>query len=153
MSVAKARDFFPEEPIQSILTRLNDVGLDYITLGQPLNTLSAGERQRLKLAAELESSGQIYILDEPTTGLHMADTGRLIALLNRLTANGSTVIIIEHNLDVISQADWIIDLGPGAGQDGGKIIFAGCPKDLLNHPSSLTGFYLKQQTNSGFTVI
>ncbi|KYZ76156.1 daunorubicin resistance protein DrrC [Anaerosporomusa subterranea] len=153
MSVAKARDLFPEEPIQSILTRLNDVGLDYITLGQPLNTLSGGERQRLKLAAELESSGQIYILDEPTTGLHMADTGRLIALLNRLTANGSTVIIIEHNLDVISQADWIIDLGPGAGQDGGKIIFAGCPKDLLNHPSSLTGFYLKQQTNSGFTVI
>ncbi|SCW79499.1 excinuclease ABC, A subunit [Paenibacillus tianmuensis] len=144
MSVADARTFFREEAIRTILERLGDVGLDYITLGQPLNTLSGGERQRLKLAAELERSGQIYVFDEPTTGLHLSDVDRLIGLLNRLVDNGSTVIVIEHNLDVISQADWIVDLGPGAGQEGGTVIFEGVPEELIEHPHSVTGHYLKR---------
>ncbi|GMX63690.1 excinuclease ABC subunit UvrA [Paenibacillus elgii] len=144
MSVADARTFFGEEAIRTILERLGDVGLDYITLGQPLNTLSGGERQRLKLAAELERSGQIYVFDEPTTGLHLSDVDRLIGLLNRLVNNGSTVIVIEHNLDVISQADWIVDLGPGAGQEGGTVIFEDVPEELIKHPHSLTGHYLKR---------
>lgn len=144
MSVADAKVFFQEEEIRSILERLSDVGLDYITLGQPLNTLSGGERQRIKLASELENSGQIYVFDEPTTGLHMSDVERLIGLMNRLVDNGSTVIVIEHNLDVISQADWIIDLGPEAGHAGGKVIFEGYPKELIDNPASKTGLYLKQ---------
>lgn len=144
MTVSEARTFFYEKDIKPILERLCDVGLDYITLGQPLHTLSGGERQRMKLAAELENSGQIYVLDEPTTGLHMSDVERLIGLMNRLVDNGSTLIVIEHNLDVISQADWILDLGPGAGHDGGKIMFAGYPADLVNSESSITGRYLKK---------
>ncbi|MCP3773396.1 excinuclease ABC subunit UvrA [Paenibacillus sp. MZ04-78.2] len=144
MSVADARTFFREEAIRTILERLGDVGLDYITLGQPLNTLSGGERQRLKLAAELERSGQIYVFDEPTTGLHLSDVDRLIGLLNQLVDNGSTVIVIEHNLDVISQADWIVDLGPGAGQEGGTVIFEGVTEELIEHPHSVTGHYLKR---------
>lgn len=147
LSVSEAKAFFREEELQAILQRLCDVGIDYITLGQPLHTLSGGERQRLKLASELENSGQIYILDEPTTGLHMSDVARLIGLMNRLVDNGSTLIVIEHNLDVISQADWIIDLGPGAGRDGGKVIFEGHPAELIEHPSSATGYYLKQYVN------
>lgn len=146
LSVADAVRFFQEKMLQSILKRLSDVGLDYITLGQPLNTLSGGERQRIKLATELENSGQIYVFDEPTTGLHMSDVERLIGLMNRLVDNGSTLIVIEHNLNVISQADWIIDLGPGAGHDGGRVIFEGYPAELVNNQSSVTGLYLKQHT-------
>jgi excinuclease UvrABC ATPase subunit len=144
MSVADVRNFFHEEAIKSILDRLYDVGLDYITLGQPISTLSGGERQRLRLANELKNSGPIYVFDEPTTGLHISDVERLIALMNRLVDNGSTVIVIEHNLDVISQADWIIDLGPGAGHAGGKVIFEGYPRELVKIQSSLTGIYLKK---------
>lgn len=144
MRVADARQFFHEADIQSVLDRLHDVGLDYITLGQPLNTLSGGERQRIRLATELKNNGQIYVFDEPTTGLHMSDVERLIALLNRIVDHGSTVVVIEHNLDVISQADWVIDLGPGAGHEGGKVIFEGYPKELVKRQSSLTGFYLKK---------
>lgn len=153
MRIAEAREFFQEEDIQSILHWLCDVGLDYIALGQPLNTLSGGERQRIRLATELKNSGQIYVFDEPTTGLHMSDVEHLIVLMNRIVDNGSTVIVIEHNLDVISQADWIIDLGPGAGHEGGNVIFEGCPKDLVKLQSSLTGSYLKrlvEQTNNTF---
>jgi len=130
-----------------MLERLNDVGLGYISLGQPLSTLSGGERQRVKLATELDNSGQIYVFDEPTTGLHMSDVERLIGLMNRLVDNGSTVIVIEHNLDVMGQADWIVDMGPGAGQEGGRVVFEGYPEELIRHPSSLTGYYLKRVVN------
>ncbi len=144
MTVDEALDFFYEKEISTTLKRLADVGITYITLGQPLNTLSGGELQRVKLADELESNGNIYVLDEPTTGLHMSDTSQLLKILDRLVEQGSTVIVIEHNLDVISQADWIIDLGPFAGQNGGKVMFEGLPNDLINCNSSITGQYLKK---------
>lgn len=144
MSVAEAKEFFRDDAIRPVLERLSDVGLDYITLGQPLSTLSGGERQRIKLAAEMESGGHIYVFDEPTTGLHMSDVARLIGLMNRLVDKGSTVIVIEHNLDVISQADWIIDMGPGAGHEGGQVIFEGYPEDLIRSRHSVTGQYVKR---------
>jgi excinuclease UvrABC ATPase subunit len=144
MTVDEALDFFYEREISVTLKRLADVGITYITLGQPLNTLSGGELQRVKLADELESNGNIYVLDEPTTGLHMSDISQLLKILDGLVEQGSTVIVIEHNLDVITQADWIIDLGPFAGQNGGRIMFEGLPKDLINCNSSITGQYLKK---------
>lgn len=144
MSVAEAQAFFYEETIHPTLERLGEVGLDYITLGQPLNTFSGGERQRLKLAAELENAGRIYVFDEPTTGLHLSDVERLIGLLNRLVDGGSTVIVIEHNLDVISRADWIIDMGPEAGDAGGEVIFEGPPSKLVEAENSATGIFLKR---------
>lgn len=144
MNVAEAKEFFRDEQIRPVLERLSDVGLDYITLGQPLSTLSGGEVQRIKLAAEMESGGQIYVFDEPTTGLHMSDVARLIGLLNRLVDKGSTVIVIEHNMDVICQADWIIDLGPGAGHEGGQVIFEGTPEGLIDCPHSVTGQYVQK---------
>lgn len=139
MSVTEATEFFTEPAIAKILRGLDDVGLGYLTLGQPLSTLSGGERQRLKLAAELGKSGNIYVLDEPTTGLHMNDVDTLIGLFDRLVDAGSTVIVIEHNLDVISRADWVIDLGPGAGNDGGSVVFEGTPTGLRGAKGSLTG--------------
>lgn len=142
MTIDEALTFFYEKEIYAVLKRLADVGISYITLGQPLNTLSGGELQRVKLASELDNRGNIYVLDEPTTGLHMSDISQLLKILNRLVDQGSTVIVIEHNLDVISQADWIIDLGPLAGQHGGNIMFEGTPKNLVNCASSLTGQYL-----------
>jgi excinuclease UvrABC ATPase subunit len=142
MSIEDAVNFFTEPAIAKILGGLNDVGLGYLTLGQPLSTLSGGERQRLKLAAELGKQGNIYVLDEPTTGLHMNDVDTLIGLFDRLVDAGSSVIVIEHNLDVISRADWVIDLGPGAGQDGGSIRFEGVPADLAKAKGSLTGQHL-----------
>lgn len=144
MTVAEAIDFFKEDEIYLVLKRLADVGIDYITLGQPLNTLSGGELQRLKLAAQLDSKGNIYVLDEPTTGLHISDITKLVAIMNRLVNQGSTLIVIEHNLDVMTQADWIIDLGPEAGENGGRIMFAGEPKDIINNENSITGKYLKR---------
>ncbi|NYC94717.1 excinuclease UvrABC ATPase subunit [Clostridium acetobutylicum] len=144
MTVEEALDFFNEKEICDILKRLVDVGITYIKLGQSLNTLSGGELQRVKLASELESHGNIYVLDEPTTGLHMSDISQLIKVINRIIDNGSTVIVIEHNLDVISQADWIIDLGPFAGQNGGEIMFEGIPSDLINSKRSITGKYLSK---------
>uniref|UniRef100_UPI003898E81C ATP-binding cassette domain-containing protein n=1 Tax=Nesterenkonia sedimenti TaxID=1463632 RepID=UPI003898E81C len=125
-----------------ILTRLADVGLGYLTLGQPLSTLSGGERQRIKLAIEIGSDAATIILDEPSAGLHMADTDRLIGMLEKIVDSGRTVIVIEHNLDVISCADWIIDIGPGAGHDGGQVVFSGHPRDLLGVENSLTGQHL-----------
>ncbi|MCW3465250.1 excinuclease ABC subunit UvrA [Chitinophaga nivalis] len=145
MPVTTALDFFETPVIHDILQRLYDVGLGYLTLGQPLSTLSGGERQRIKLATELEKSGNIYVLDEPTTGLHLSDVEKLIILLNRLTDNGSTVIVIEHNLQVISQADWIIEMGPGAGRDGGQVVFEGLPAGLVKHKTAVTSTFLKKQ--------
>jgi len=125
------------------LQALDDVGLDYLTLGQPLSTLSGGECQRLKLASELHKQGSVYVMDEPTTGLHMADIGHLLAIMNRLVEGGNTVVVIEHNLDVIRNADWIIDMGPEGGRKGGRIVFEGTPKQLLTAKHSLTSAYLR----------
>lgn len=144
MTINEARDFFNEPEIANPLKRLSEVGLDYITLGQSLNTFSGGERQRLKMATELGKKGNIYVFDEPTTGLHGSDISKLIRLFNRLVSDKNTVIIIEHNMDIISQADWIIDMGLGAGKYGGEIIFEGIPQDILVNKSSLTGKHLKR---------
>jgi len=142
MSVDAAVDFFSEPSIHDVLVQMQEVGIGYLELGQPLDTLSGGERQRLKLALYLKKQGNIYILDEPTTGLHMSDVAHLIDLLNGLVDNGSTVIVIEHNLDVISQADWVIDVGPGAGHDGGRVVFEGTPADMKQSRQSVTGTFL-----------
>jgi excinuclease UvrABC ATPase subunit len=142
---AQAVDFFVEPEILSRLQALIDVGLGYLSLAQPVSTLSGGERQRLKLANELGRRGQLYVLDEPTTGLHMNDVDHLIGLLDRLVDDGSTVIVIEHNLDVIARADWVVDLGPGAGDAGGRVVFEGRPAALVTTKDSLTGDYLRRR--------
>ena len=126
----------------TILERLADVGLGYLSLGQPLTTLSGGERQRLKLATRMADKGSVYVLDEPTTGLHLADVEQLLGLLDRLVDSGKSVIVIEHHQAVMAHADWIIDLGPGAGHDGGQLIFVGTPADLVAARSTLTGEHL-----------
>jgi excinuclease UvrABC ATPase subunit len=128
--------------IRRKLQAMHDVGLDYLTLGQPLSTLSGGECQRIKLASELHKHGSIYVLDEPTTGLHMSDIGNLLVILNRLVDGGNTVIVIEHNMDVVRNADWIVDLGPEGGSKGGRVVFEGTPRHILDAPGSLTGQYL-----------
>src|SRR5205823_14065023 len=132
-----------------ILDRMADVGLGYLTLGQPLTTLSGGERQRLKLAIQMATDGGIYVLDEPTSGLHLADIEQLLGLLDRLVDAGKSVIVIEHHLAVIAHADWIIDLGPGAGHDGGRVVFEGLPADLIAARSTLTGEHLAKYVGSG----
>ncbi len=147
MPVAEAKDFFEtgegkDPAAHRILVRLADVGLAYLTLGQPLTTLSGGERQRLKLATRMGDKGGIYILDEPTTGLHLADVAQLLALLDRLVDSGKSVIVIEHHQAVMAHADWIIDLGPGAGHDGGRVVFEGTPADLVADRTTLTGQHL-----------
>jgi excinuclease UvrABC ATPase subunit len=139
MAVEEAAAFFTEKPVKVMLDRLADVGLGYVSLGQELDTLSGGERQRLKLAIEMSSETAVYVLDEPTTGLHMQDVENLIGLLDRLVDSGRTVIVIEHNLDVVARADWVIDMGPGAGHDGGRVVFEGTPAELLSAKGSLTG--------------
>ena len=126
----------------AILQRMADVGLGYLRLGQPLTTLSGGERQRLKLATHMAEKGGVYVLDEPTSGLHLADVEQLLGLLDRLVDSGKSVIVIEHHQAVMAHADWIIDLGPGAGHDGGRIVFEGTPADLVAARSTLTGEHL-----------
>ena len=143
MTVAQALEFFTQKEIVRKLRAMSDVGLDYLALGQPLSTLSGGECQRIKLASELHKKGSIYVLDEPTTGLHMSDITHLLEIMNRLVDGGNTVIVIEHNLDVIRNADWIVDLGPEGGSKGGRIVFSGTPNDLLTAKGSLTGQYLR----------
>jgi excinuclease UvrABC ATPase subunit len=133
---------------QKILARLVDVGLGYLRLGQPLPTLSGGERQRLKLATHLGGRGGIFVLDEPTAGLHLADVEHLLGLLDRLVESGRSVIVIEHDQAVMAHADWIIDLGPGAGHDGGRVVFEGTPADLAADQSTLTGRHLAAYLNN-----
>jgi excinuclease ABC subunit A len=146
MTVAEACEVFANVPaVRNKLVTLNDVGLGYIRLGQPATTLSGGEAQRVKLATELSkrATGKtLYILDEPTTGLHFADVSRLLDVLNRLVDAGNTVLVIEHNLDVIKTADWLIDLGPEGGERGGQIIAAGPPEEIAACVASYTGQYL-----------
>ena len=148
MTVEEALEFFDHVPsIRRKIETLYDVGLSYIRLGQPSTTLSGGEAQRIKLATELSrrSTGRtIYILDEPTTGLHFADVHKLIDILKRLTESGNTVIVIEHNLDVIKTADYIIDIGPEGGDKGGQVIAAGTPEEVAENPASYTGKYVRK---------
>lgn len=143
MTVEQALEFFQLKEVVRKLQALSDVGLNYITLGQPLSTLSGGECQRIKLASELHKKGSIYVMDEPTTGLHMSDIGHLLEIMNRLVDAGNTVIVIEHNLEVISQADWIIDMGPDGGSKGGHVVFEGTPSQIIHAEQSITGKYLK----------
>jgi excinuclease UvrABC ATPase subunit len=145
MPVEEERGFFTERPVRAMLDRLADVGLGYIALGQELDTLSGGERQRLRLAIEMSGDTEVYVLDEPTTGLHMQDVDNLIALLDRLVDGGRTVIVIEHNLDVVARADWVIDLGVGGGHDGGRVVFEGTPAELIRAEGSVTGQYLRRR--------
>jgi excinuclease UvrABC ATPase subunit len=144
MPVAEAREFFPSGTARAVLDRLADVGLGYVTLGQPLTTLSGGERQRLKLAIRMAEHGSTYILDEPTSGLHLADVDQLLALLDRIVDAGNTVIVIEHHQAVMAHADWIIDLGPGAGHDGGRVVFEGTPASLVEDGTTLTAHHLRE---------
>jgi excinuclease ABC subunit A len=151
MTAEEANDFFQAIPvIRQKLQTLCDVGLGYLKLGQPATTLSGGEAQRIKLARELskrETGRSVYILDEPTTGLHFADIQRLLDVLNRLTDRGNTVIVIEHNMEVIKSADYIIDLGPEGGENGGEVIGCGTPEALVQNPVSYTGQFLKKKIN------
>ncbi len=147
MPVVQAEAFFADGDAKlpaahRILVRLSDVGLGYLTLGQPLPTLSGGERQRLKLATHLGEEGGVYVLDEPTSGLHLADVEQLLGLLDRLVDSGTSVVVVEHHQAVMAHADWIIDLGPGAGHDGGRVVFEGTPADLVAGRSTLTGEHL-----------
>jgi excinuclease UvrABC ATPase subunit len=147
MSVDEAEAFFGDgeaatPAAHKVLERLADVGLGYLRLGQPLTTLSGGERQRLKLATHMGDKGDVYVLDEPTTGLHLADVEQLLGLLDRLVDSGKSVIVIAHHQAVMAHADWIVDLGPGAGHDGGRIVFEGTPADLVADRSTLTGEHL-----------
>ncbi|MCW2708693.1 MAG: hypothetical protein JWM22_2535, partial [Frankiales bacterium] len=147
MSVTEATEFFSAGPAKTpaahaVLERLADVGLGYLSLGQPLTTLSGGERQRLKLATHMGEKGGVYVLDEPTAGLHLADVEQLLGLLDRLVDSGKSVIVVEHHQAVMAHADWIIDLGPGAGHDGGRIVFEGTPADIVAARSTLTGKHL-----------
>jgi len=142
LTISEAIDFFDQKSIKNKLRVLSDVGLDYLTLGQTHDTFSGGEAQRLKLASKLNKSGKIFILDEPTSGLHFADIEKLLKLLNKLVDDGNSVIVIEHNLDVIRQSDWIIDLGPEGGEKGGKVVAEGTPLEISKNTQSITGQYL-----------
>jgi excinuclease UvrABC ATPase subunit len=156
MPVTEAAAFFGDgaggarvPAAHAIAARLADVGLGYLSLGQPLTTLSGGERQRLKLATHMADKGGTYVLDEPTSGLHLADVEQLLGLLDRLVDAGKSVIVIEHHQAVMAHADWIIDLGPGAGRDGGRVVFEGTPADLVAARSTLTGEHLADYVSAG----
>ncbi|MEV7506619.1 excinuclease ABC subunit UvrA [Streptomyces sp. NPDC091201] len=148
MPVAEAHEFFPTGQARAVLGRLVDVGLSYVRLGQPLNTLSGGERQRLKLAISMAEKSSTYILDEPTTGLHMADVDKLLALLDRLVDDGNSVIVIEHHQAVMAHADWLIDIGPGGGRAGGEVVFEGTPAALVAGADTLTARHLREYVGS-----
>jgi excinuclease UvrABC ATPase subunit len=143
LKVEDALEYFELPEVKKKLQAMSDVGLDYLSLGQPLSTLSGGECQRIKLASELHKKGSVYIMDEPTTGLHMSDIGRLMEVIDRLVDTGNTVVVIEHNLHVIKNADWIIDMGPEGGSKGGQVMFEGTPKQLLSAKRSLTSEYIQ----------
>lgn len=144
MTAAEIGDFFDSQEIKNQMNLLDEVGLDYMEMGQTLDTLSGGESQRLKLASKLQAKGEFYILDEPTSGLHFNDIEKLMILLNKLVDNGNTVLVVEHNLDVIKQADWITDLGPEGGEKGGEVVAVGTPQEIAQNPSSYTGQFLKK---------
>ncbi|MDD5016241.1 MAG: ATP-binding cassette domain-containing protein, partial [Atribacterota bacterium] len=144
MTIREVKELFNHSEIKRKLQVLCDVGLEYLELGQPLSTLSGGECQRVKLASELHKKGNIYVMDEPTTGLHMADIEKLLKIIKNLVENDNTVIVIEHNLDIVKHADWVIDLGPEGGAKGGEILFEGVPEKLVQCENSYTGKYLKQ---------
>jgi excinuclease UvrABC ATPase subunit len=153
MSVTEAEEFFGAGEAKTpaahkVLDRLADVGLGYLNIGQPLTTLSGGERQRLKLATHMGEKGEVYVLDEPTTGLHLADVEQLLGLFDRLVESGKSVIVISHHQAVMAHADWIVDVGPGAGQDGGRIVFEGTPADLVAARSTLTAEHLADYVGS-----
>ena len=143
MTVGEALGFFKQKEILKKLQALHDVGLDYLTLGQPVSALSGGECQRIKLASELHKDGSLYVMDEPTTGLHMADVGHLLPIMDRLVDAGNTVVVIEHNMDVVRHADWVIDMGPDGGTRGGQVVFEGTPAGLAEAPESITGRFLR----------
>ncbi len=142
MTAEEALAFFTEKKIKAVLQAMNDVGLGYLRLGQPLSTVSGGEGQRLKLATELHKRGSVYVMDEPTTGLHLSDIGLLMGIIDRLVDAKNTVILIEHHLDVIRQADWLIDLGPEGGSAGGEVLFEGPPHALKNCKRSITAKFI-----------
>ena len=145
MSVEEAREFFAEDrKIRKQLDALLETGLPYLSLGQPLSTLSGGERQRVKLAKELGRKGSVFVLDEPTTGLHAADIRKIMQLLEGFVERGNTVIVIEHNTDVMKMADYIIDVGPDGGTSGGEIVFTGTPQEMIDHADTITAKYLRK---------
>jgi excinuclease UvrABC ATPase subunit len=147
LTVDDALDFFDsanDKSIISVLKAMKETGLSYMTLGQPLSTLSGGERQRIKLAKYIGKKGSILILDEPTTGLHNSDTGKLLSLFDRMVDKGNTVIIIEHNLEVVKRADWVIDIGPEGGKHGGQVVFTGTPKAMRDEAKTLTAECLRK---------
>lgn len=146
LTVNQANEFFKSSKIRKHLHLLQEVGLGYLKLGQSLSTLSGGESQRLKIATELNRESNIYIMDEPTTGLHMSDIDNFYRIVKSLVANNNSVVIIEHNLDIIKHADWIIDMGPEGGKNGGELIFEGLPEDIVNCERSITGNYIKKVT-------
>ena len=144
LTVEQALVFFEQPGIRTPLQALREVGLGYVTLGQPTSTLSGGEIQRLKLASELHKTGNIYVLDEPTTGLHSQDVKQLLGLLQRLVSSGNTVVVVEHRRELIAAADWIIDMGPAGGAQGGEVLFVGTPEALLGCHKLETGRYLAE---------
>jgi excinuclease UvrABC ATPase subunit len=148
MPVRQARAFFTERPVAPDARADGRCRLGYLVIGQPLSTLSGGERQRLKLAIEMANAGEVYVLDEPTTGLHMHDVQRLLGLLDRLVDDGNTVIVIEHHLDVVARADWVVDLGPGAGHDGGRVVFEGT-RTAARRSGDGHGPHLRERVENG----
>jgi len=151
LTIEQAMDFFNDAKIRRKLQVMMDVGLGYLTLGQPTSTLSGGEIQRIKLSAHLGSRGRLYILDEPSTGLHAKNIELLLTLLRRLVSEGNTVVIVEHRLELIAQADWIIDMGPDGGTSGGEVVFQGTPQELIHCERSKTGQYLKEACCTQFS--
>ena len=143
LTASQAMEIFEDAKIRKHLKVMQQVGLSYLTLGQPLSTLSGGERQRIKLAKNLGKKGRIIVMDEPTTGLHMSDIENLLKLFDMIVSCGNTLVVIEHNLDVIKQADWIIDIGPDGGKNGGEVVFTGTPEEMIRDAKTLTADSLR----------